>query len=250
MAKTQGRFFCINCGEEINSLFKKYSETVLKLSECAKCKQIADKYVEYDVVIVIIDLILFNTQAYRHILLNSEFKNFWKLSVILVLIESYSHWALSNRNLSKICNNSNKTEPSLNDFDMNMEDLKFYIICVNVAIAWLCLIIWIWFITKMYEKFFAKNTSEMTFILVMKTITLASMGVFLQLPSIIWDISLYSYHLHFITLYTCLSQLLAYRVMCNCPKAWCLFVIFSAQYLKNGVSMYENYVFDQIVLVK
>lgn len=38
------------------------------------CKEIADKYVEYDIVIIIIDLVLLNTMAYRHILLNTDFK--------------------------------------------------------------------------------------------------------------------------------------------------------------------------------
>jgi hypothetical protein len=34
---------------------------------------VADKYIEYDPVIVMIDLVLLNEQAYRHILYNSSF---------------------------------------------------------------------------------------------------------------------------------------------------------------------------------
>ncbi|XP_023718309.1 protein ARV1 isoform X2 [Cryptotermes secundus] len=36
-----------------------------------KCHKIADKYIEYDPVIVMIDLVLLNEQAYRHVLYNS-----------------------------------------------------------------------------------------------------------------------------------------------------------------------------------
>lgn len=35
-----------------------------------KCGQYADKYVEMEMVLVILDLILFRKQAYRHILFN------------------------------------------------------------------------------------------------------------------------------------------------------------------------------------
>jgi hypothetical protein len=34
---------------------------------------VADKYIEYDPVIVMIDLVLLNEQAYRHVLYNSSF---------------------------------------------------------------------------------------------------------------------------------------------------------------------------------
>lgn len=34
----------------------------------------ADKYIEYDAVIIIIDLVLLSKEAYRHILYNTEFK--------------------------------------------------------------------------------------------------------------------------------------------------------------------------------
>ncbi|XP_069688669.1 protein phosphatase 1 regulatory subunit 36-like isoform X2 [Periplaneta americana] len=41
-----------------------------------ECHQVADKYIEYDPVIVMIDLVLLNEQAYRHILYNSLFQIF------------------------------------------------------------------------------------------------------------------------------------------------------------------------------
>lgn len=35
-----------------------------------KCKQVVDKYVEFDPVIVLLDALLFKPQAYRHVLFN------------------------------------------------------------------------------------------------------------------------------------------------------------------------------------
>ena len=39
-----------------------------------RCHSLADKYIEYDPVIVMIDLVLLNEQAYRHVLYNSPFQ--------------------------------------------------------------------------------------------------------------------------------------------------------------------------------
>jgi len=46
-----------------------------------ECHQVADKYIEYDPVIVMIDLVLLNEQAYRHVLYNSPFQVSWNCVV-------------------------------------------------------------------------------------------------------------------------------------------------------------------------
>lgn len=53
---------------------------------------LADKYIEYDPVIVFVDLILIEKPAYRHLLYNSNFKSYWKLVIILWLAESFRAW--------------------------------------------------------------------------------------------------------------------------------------------------------------
>ncbi|KAG8237510.1 hypothetical protein J437_LFUL019357 [Ladona fulva] len=97
-------YVCINCGNSVGELYKEYSPSVLKMSRCDKCHQIADKYIEYDPVIVIIDLVLLNRQAYQHIIYNTTFKNHWKLAIILLLVESYYNWSSLNEGSMKIKN--------------------------------------------------------------------------------------------------------------------------------------------------
>lgn len=46
--------------------------------------------------------------------------------------------------------------------------------------------------------------------MVLKTFTISSFGIFLLLPSLIWDNSVQEVHLIVVTLYTTMSQLLAY----------------------------------------
>ncbi len=86
-------FVCIHCGEEAAELYRQYSATVLKLKQCVclafptktgqnptfellqeSCGRIVDEYMEYDLVLVLLDLLLQRLPAYRHLLFNSGFK--------------------------------------------------------------------------------------------------------------------------------------------------------------------------------
>ena len=61
---------CVECGACIPHVYKEYSKGNIRLSVCETCGHVADKYVEYEVVLIVIDLLLFKPQAYRHILYN------------------------------------------------------------------------------------------------------------------------------------------------------------------------------------
>lgn len=87
----ENQFICTNCGNKVEELYKQFGSVALKLIKCVcihkylSCNQIlqffqefcnlvADKYVEYDLINVIIDLILFKIAAVRHFLFNSTYK--------------------------------------------------------------------------------------------------------------------------------------------------------------------------------
>lgn len=78
-------YVCINCGNDVDELYKKYSSSVLKISNCNKCNKVADKYIEFETLIIVIDLILLSRPAYRHILYNTECK---VIIFILICIHS------------------------------------------------------------------------------------------------------------------------------------------------------------------
>ncbi|KAJ2656430.1 sterol homeostasis protein [Coemansia sp. RSA 1200] len=90
---------CIECGRPVASLFTEYGVGHIRLTQCANCKHFADKYVEHDVVIVFIDMLLHKPQVYRHLLVNKlEFRqpamerNVAKLGILLVLFSVYIDW--------------------------------------------------------------------------------------------------------------------------------------------------------------
>ncbi|RLN16115.1 hypothetical protein C2845_PM02G45880 [Panicum miliaceum] len=61
---------CVGCGGRVKTLFVQYSPGNIRLMKCDKCKAVADPYIECEFMIILIDLILHKTRAYRHILFN------------------------------------------------------------------------------------------------------------------------------------------------------------------------------------
>ena len=62
---------CIECGySNIDCLYSKYKSDYIKLSVCPECNKIADKYIEYDSVILFLDILLLKRQAYKHLAYN------------------------------------------------------------------------------------------------------------------------------------------------------------------------------------
>ncbi|RZC40459.1 ARV1, partial [Asbolus verrucosus] len=121
---------------KINGLCKyenatKYFHIKTSLFHQESCHNVADKYVEYDIVIIIIDLVLLQKVAYRHILFNVDFKNFWKLSIILLLMEAYSE--LMRNSPEQYIKTVEEEKPFLNEFN-EMADFLFYRISFTVAI--------------------------------------------------------------------------------------------------------------------
>ena len=71
----------------------------IRLTRCKNCGQLVDKYVEYDAVLIAIDLVLHKVEVYRHLLFNSDSakaKDFGPLMQRafcgVVLIDTYVKW--------------------------------------------------------------------------------------------------------------------------------------------------------------
>ncbi|KAL7241914.1 hypothetical protein ACSBR1_014484 [Camellia fascicularis] len=92
-------FRCIECGFRIRNnkpLFVQYSPGNIRLMKCENCKAVADEYIECELMILLIDLILHKPKAYRHLLynvLNPQVVNleglFWKSIFAFLLLDTY-----------------------------------------------------------------------------------------------------------------------------------------------------------------
>ncbi|KAJ5604598.1 Arv1 protein [Penicillium lagena] len=98
---------CIECSYPVSHLYSTYSRADdrslgkgVRLTQCPRCHRFADKYVEYDFVVLFIDLVLIKPQVYRHLLFNrlgrddDKFdRSIIRLGILLLLFDVYLTWA-------------------------------------------------------------------------------------------------------------------------------------------------------------
>ncbi|XWS31954.1 hypothetical protein CRYUN_Cryun23aG0119800 [Craigia yunnanensis] len=87
---------CVQCGFRVKTLFVQYSPGNIRLMKCENCKAVADEYIECELMIVLIDLILHKPKAYRHLLynvLNQQSTHFqgllWKSLLGFLVLDAY-----------------------------------------------------------------------------------------------------------------------------------------------------------------
>uniref|UniRef100_A0A1I7SYY4 Protein ARV n=1 Tax=Caenorhabditis tropicalis TaxID=1561998 RepID=A0A1I7SYY4_9PELO len=88
----KGEYVCVNCQSSASTMHKKYSEGVIRLTECKKCGDVVDKYIECDTVLVVLDLMLQYIQAYRHLILNVRMEKPERLFLIFWLSHAADGW--------------------------------------------------------------------------------------------------------------------------------------------------------------
>ncbi|XP_041563964.1 protein ARV1 isoform X2 [Drosophila elegans] len=153
------RFVCINCGHRVKELFKKYSNS-LKTTQCDKCHQTTDKYIEFEEFIILIDALLLDSGAFRHIIYNGDFKLYWKISLVVLLLESF---ALCRQKL-----------PDHSDASLHVHEKGFYTytlqnIGATLSIDWM---------KKMGLRSFT--------LIIFKVVLISNLSKFFLLPILVW----------------------------------------------------------------
>ncbi|XP_045459818.1 protein ARV1 [Melitaea cinxia] len=211
---SESTYKCVNCGERASALYRTYGPSVLKLTKCESCKGVVDKYIEYDPVIVMIDLVLMSKEAQRHIIYNTEFKSYWKLFIILIMLETYGVWrndSLFNIVINTICdirNNStiNSThialpiklsvaEPWASDckgwiheekesMDLFIWEKDFYVQFLSIFAGIIVFITTIHLLMNIFKKIRFQNAVSL--ISVLKSFSLSNMSLLFTLPMLVW----------------------------------------------------------------
>ena len=94
----RGLKVCVECGKPAQALYKVFSENNIRLSLCQACGCVADKYVEYEMALIVIDLVLLKRQAYRHLMYNSGMHassaRIMQLIACSVLLDASFKWVM------------------------------------------------------------------------------------------------------------------------------------------------------------
>ncbi|XP_053599555.1 protein ARV1 isoform X2 [Plodia interpunctella] len=175
-----------------------------------KCKGIVDKYIEYDPVIVMIDIVLISKEAQWHVLYNTEFKSYWKLFIILVMVETYGLWrrdSLFNIAVDSFCgmqngsnNNTffNTVVPEIfknkcwaweqqsrsSNNDLFIMEKDFYVQFISTFSGIVMFILTFHGLMKLTKP--ASSRYDVSLLRVIKGFSLANMSVLFTLPMLVW----------------------------------------------------------------
>ncbi|CAI5740808.1 unnamed protein product [Hyaloperonospora brassicae] len=91
------RCTCVECGAPVPALVRDYGKGNLRLAICRACNSVADKYVEYETIVLFLDVLLLKPQVYRHVLCNlptpvscrTTLKLFWILVMLDMNVKAY-----------------------------------------------------------------------------------------------------------------------------------------------------------------
>lgn len=107
---------CVECSyPDIQCLHSEFQSKYVRLTICPQCSEVADRYVEFDNVILFLDIMLLKPQAYRHLAFNvvedrlfslfglapvsffERYKALNRFIVLSILFEVYLMWAYEEK---------------------------------------------------------------------------------------------------------------------------------------------------------
>ncbi|XP_058802014.1 protein ARV1 [Phymastichus coffea] len=236
-------YTCINCGAQVDELYRRYSPSVLKVVKCENCGNLADKYIEYDPVIVLVDLVLLEKPAYRHLLYNSDFNAYWKLMIVLILGESYRIW--SSYENSEMSTAVNYLDSVFALFDHTnhgstfQSERNFYFLLCHTTLSLAVFACVVLLITELRWLLLGKRPPRYQPLDLVRALVVGGCAKLLGLLGIIWQHVTPELHNLIIYGYTVLCLLTAYSVVCDSGRTGSLIGLI-------GGLLAHNYVYNVI----
>jgi len=222
---------CIHCGNEEPQVYKTYAKgNLIKLLPCTKCGELIDKYVEYDPIIVVINLVLQNEMAYRHILHNTVFEGFWKLGIVFLFCEAYCFWCFQK---------GMETESTAADF--YEIELNFYRVLLRTVIS-TCLFHGMMLLSSWFGVWHQKRDKSFSYFTLWKGLCLTGFSEVFELLALIWVYTdLYS-RILFVKGLFLLSNMRSYEVVTGGSKFEAASAtVFSFIFQKVILTLYDEY---------
>ncbi|KAL9641471.1 hypothetical protein ABK040_013396 [Willaertia magna] len=95
---------CVQCGHHQKETSLVSEQKEIRLNHCEKCEKIIDPYLEYELMIITLDLLLQKTKAYRHVIFNflngnlfQNNNNLLRLALLSILLKTYLKFILLNQ---------------------------------------------------------------------------------------------------------------------------------------------------------
>ncbi|XP_054712495.1 protein ARV1-like [Uloborus diversus] len=165
---------CVNCGESCPFIFKQFGSDVIKLNTCEACGELVDPYVEAELSVVVIDMLLLRKSVLRHVIFNSNLQGIWKLIVLFILCDAYQ----------KTSQKVSSEKPFKHMTVINEIEFYFYLMCFKAFLEYFIfssLVVIVLYYSRMV------NVKRFSIKHLFHSIILASYGKLFMLPMIVWS---------------------------------------------------------------
>lgn len=207
--KRANSYQCVHCGHAVSELYKDYKKGIIKISHCGSCKEVADKYIEYDPVIIFLDTLLLQRPAYRHILINSKFQGHWRLVLVLWLCDALTK--LMQRKTADVT--STRLQP--NYILYSALELAFYQDYLVSAAESLILFTVVLVLLAARHKMTFGNLQQFEHRAILRALVMSSVGRLLVVPALVWGDAYSSLGVALTRVFVAASNVQALTVVCR-----------------------------------
>ncbi|GMY16042.1 protein arv1 homolog isoform X1 [Fagus crenata] len=222
---------CVQCGFRIKTLFVQYSPGNIRLMKCENCKAVADEYIECEIMILLIDLILHKPKAYRHLLYNvlnhkiPHFEGFFWNSIFgYLLLDAYRSLVLQS------CNEEWRLSVSFSSLVWSCRKLLTDVVLGNFL--FLCTFV---LATKM---FLSRSAGSPRYKDILLAILISSYFKIFLIAMMVWEFP--SSVIFIFDLFVLSSNTVAVKVMTESAMSRCIGACFSA----HAVKIFTTQVFE------
>lgn len=205
-------FLCIHCKHpccELHSFFK--DSGCLRIQHCENCNHPVDKYIEYDVTLRLLDLMLLNKLVWRHTLYNQDLGFLhWKLAAVCLFCDGYVKWVKTSHNTSFLSKEQSGVFQAAKQIELyvltfiSLLELLVFVFLM-VILCWMLLII-----TSRSAKSLAPCIQswaqwfpheDVNVETIIRCLLLSNAGKLLFVPTIIWSENESEFYLYVVVLY-------------------------------------------------
>ncbi|XP_005101724.1 protein ARV1 [Aplysia californica] len=203
---------CIECGANVPSLYTDFKAGIIRISHCKSCGSVADKYIEYDPVIIFLDAMLLQPQPYRHLLINTQFESHWRLALVLWVCDAFAKLVLQRSELTSGPHNS------LDGIQYTHLGLELYLNYIVAASELLALLLSVQAVLFLRSLLQGGSVGLIWSQLITKAVIVASLGRVLAVPALLWGRSFSTAFVWLCDGFVFLSTLQALRVVLSAGK--------------------------------
>ncbi|XP_052106773.1 protein ARV1-like [Mytilus californianus] len=216
---------CINCGTKCNSLYRHYSRDIIQLEHCIHCKELVDKYIEFDPVIICLDALLLKREAFQHVLSNNSTQAQWKLTSILLLFDAYTKLVHQRQN----GDHTNRPMPDSVLYSAFEWDLYFNYFSALIELLVCVVVILLAFVIA---SKIMPSSDKLRLYEIVRGILLSNFGKILVIPAVLWGYN--EMYVWLTAIFVCASNVQAFRVLCpSWPAIFCAVVVISSHVIAS-----------------